>query len=164
MSKVHHSSVTILIGFLLLCIFALALMMQVQTNEAFLLHGGQVNIYKPNWAILMQIPNLMLGNLSASEAAAAFFGWFVEAVYLAFIIGYELTISAVEKSGQRMAKWFRTAAFGIVGLNIITDYNYGSIGFNGWMGHLLFALFLSIAVGFFWTIGIAFLELGWKHA
>jgi hypothetical protein len=155
-----HFIIVVALGFIAL--FLVALMMQIQTNEAFITHAGQVNIYQPDWSILMQIPNLVLGNLKPSEAAATIFGYGIELIYLGFIIGYELLHESVERSGQFMAGLFKTLSWVIVLFNGWTDYNYGSLG-GGFWGHLGFALVVSFIVGFFGTIGLYLLEVGWKR-
>lgn len=149
-------------GFLIL--FVVALMTQIQTNEAFITHAGQVNVYKPNWDILFQIPNLVLGNLNASDAAATIFGWGIELIYLGFIIGYELLQDGIHtRSGQFMASLFKTLSWAIVAFNGWTDFNYGSLG-GGFWGHMGFALITSFIVGFFGTIGMFLIEHGWRRA
>ena len=116
-----------------------------------------------DWSILWQIPNLVVGNDSASEAAATIFGWGIELVYLGFIVGYELLHDSVQRSGQFMGGLFRTLSWVIVLFNGWTDYNYGSLGGGQW-GHLGFAFVTSFIVGFFGTIGMYLLEIGWRRA
>jgi hypothetical protein len=145
------------VGFLLL--FVVALMTQIQTNEAFITNAGQVNVYKPNWAILWQPIALVMGDQAPSEAIATIFGWGIELIYLGFVVGYELMQHSVARSGQLMGKIFKTGSWIIVGFNVWTDYNYGSLSTAAW-GHGAFAFI----VGFFGTIGLALIEHGWSRA
>jgi hypothetical protein len=162
-SSGHPALFIIIVGVGFLILFVVALMTQVQTNEAFITHAGAVNVYRPDWSILVQIPNLVAGNLSPSEAAATIFGWGIELIYLGFIIGYELLQDSVQRSGQFMAGLFRTLSWVVVFFNGWTDYNYGSLG-GGFWGHAGFALVTSFVVGFFGTIGMYLIESGWKRA
>ncbi len=159
----HPAAVFTLFGALFLLFFVVAYMAQIQTNEAFITNAGQVNVYKPDWLILMQPVNLVLGNLSPSEAMATIFGWGIELIYVSFIIGYEMMKHSSSRSGVMMSKIFITMSWGLVGLNWWTDYNYGTIG-GGIAGHIGFACMISFIVGFFGTIGIALLEHGYHKS
>src|SRR5260370_21243067 len=86
----HPPLFIVVVGLGFMALFAVALMMQIQTNEAFITGAKDVNIYKPDWAILLQIPNLIGGNSSASDSAATIFGYCFELVYLAFIVCYDI--------------------------------------------------------------------------
>lgn len=159
----HPALFIIIVGVGFLILFIVALMTQIQTNEAFITHAGAVNVYKPDWSILVQVPSLILGNLSPGDAAATIFGWGIELIYLGFIIGYEILQDSVQRSGQFMAGLFKTLSWVIVVFNGWTDFNYGSLG-GGYWGHLGFALVTSFIVGFFGTIGMYLIESGWKRA
>lgn len=159
----HPALFIILVGAGFLVLFIVGLITQVQTNEAFILHAGNVTVYKPDWSILVQIPNLVLGNDTPGEAAATIFGWGIELIYLGFIIGYELLQDSVQRSGQFMAALFKTLSWVVIFFNGWTDYNYGSLGGGAW-GHIGFALVTSFVVGFFGTIGMYLIEVGWKRA
>ena len=160
----HQPGFIILVGVLFLILFIIGLMMQVETNEAFITHGEQVSIYKPNWDILMQIPNLLLGNMSnAAEAQAAIFGWMIELIYLGFVVGYELLQESASRSGQFMGQLFKVLSWAIVLFNAWTDGNYGTLGGGIW-GHIGFSVAMSFIVGFFGTIGISLIGAGWKRA
>ncbi|GHO97255.1 hypothetical protein KSF_073030 [Reticulibacter mediterranei] len=148
------------IGFLLL--WLVALMTQIQTNEAFITSAGQVDVYHPNWAVFLQLPNLILGNDTPQDAIATIFGWGIELVYLGFIIGAEVLHDSVARSGQAMARLFKTCSWVIVLFNGWADYNYGTFG--GAWGHILFAAITSFIVGYFGTIGMYLIESGWSRA
>src|ERR1051326_872356 len=69
----HRGNVPILkllLGLGLLFFFLLALMLEIQTSEAFLLHGPAVTL-APNWGILQQPFQLIQGGLKADMAKAA---------------------------------------------------------------------------------------------
>lgn len=159
----HPAAFIMVVGVAFLALFIVGVMTQIQTNEAFITHAGNVNVYKPDWSILFQIPSLVMGNLGPDEAAATIFGWGIELIYLGFIIGYEMLHNSVQRSGQLMASVFRTLSWVIIVFNGWTDYNYGTLGGGAW-GHFGFALVTSFIVGFFGTIGMFLIEQGWKRA
>src|SRR5689334_3807011 len=77
----HHPPKFItLVGIGFLILWVVALMTQIQTNEAFITNAGQVNAYRPNWQILWQPIALILGELSPQDAIATIFGWGVELI------------------------------------------------------------------------------------
>ncbi|GHO91535.1 hypothetical protein KSF_015830 [Reticulibacter mediterranei] len=149
------------VGFLIL--WVVALMTQIQTNEAFITNAGQINVYHPNWAILWQPIALIAGQQSPQEAIATIFGWGIELVYLGFVVGYELMQHSVARSGALMGRIFKTGSWIIVGFNFWTDYNYGTLSTAAW-GHIAFAFITGFIVGFFGTIGLALIEHGWSRA
>lgn len=159
----HHPLVIVIVGIGFLVLFVIGFMTQIQTNEAFIQHAGNIEVYKPNWSILLQLYYLVQGQLSASDAAATIFGYGIELIYLGFIIGYGMLEDAVSASGQVMARIFMSGAWGIVVFNLWTDYNYGSLG-GGFWGHVGFAAATSFIVGFFGTIGIYLIRAGWRRA
>ncbi len=163
-SSGHPARFVALVGVAFVVFFVLAIMMQVETNEALITHQGIVNIYRPNWAILWQPVELVMGGLSATDAAASMFGWGIELVYLGFIVGYEMLQDSVAASGLMMSRIFLTLSWGIVLFNAWADFNYGFIASNDFGGHLLFALMMSFIVGFFGTIGMFLIRHGWSQA
>jgi hypothetical protein len=158
----HPAGFVCIVGIAFLILFFVALMMQVQTNEAFITHQGVVNVFHPNIEILVQIPNLVIGNPSQQEAMATMFGWGIELIYLGFIIGYEVLQTAASRSGQLMAGIFRTFSWAGILFNFWTDANYGTIG-SGLFGHIGFGLMVSFIVGFFGTVGMFLIGYGWRR-
>jgi hypothetical protein len=159
----HHPLFVIAVGVGFLILFLIALLAQIQTNEAFITHHGSVDVFHPNWQILFQLPLLAGSQLSSGEAAAAIFGWSIELIYLGFIVGYEIVMEAAHISGRFMGGLFKTGAWVIVCFNWWTDFNYGTIG-SGTFGHIAFACAMSFIVGFFGTIGIFLIRYGWGRA
>ena len=162
-SSGHHPMIVFVVGVGFIVLFIVGFMTQIQTNEAFIQHTGSVAVYKPNWAILLQLFYLVQGTLSASDAAATIFGYGIELIYLGFIVGYGLLEDAVSASGQVMARIFVTGAWGIVIFNLWTDYTYGTFG-GGFWGHVGFAAATSFIVGFFGTIGVYLIRAAWRRA
>ena len=133
------------LGILLVVFFLLALMLQIQTSEAFLLNGSIVS-FAPNWSILTQPYDLVRGALAMEMAKAVMWGWGIELVYLVCVIG-ELSVHG------RLQGIFKTGAFVLVVFNFWTDFNYGSLP-SGLGGQVAFAAITSFVVAFFGVIGL----------
>jgi hypothetical protein len=124
-------------------------LLQIQTSEAFILQGGQVS-FAANWGILTQPFALAAGQMRMDQAKAAMWGWGIEAVYLACVVG-EVSVHG------RLGGWFKTGAFILVGFNFWTDFQYGTMP-SGFGGQVAFAAITSFVVAFF---GVAGLNLIW---
>lgn len=140
----------IVVGVALLLLFLLALMLQIQTSEAFILNGQAVGL-SANWAILQQPFQLAQGSLSLNMAKAVMWGWGIECIYLVCVLG-EVTV-------PRWRGLFVTGAFGLVVFDFWTDYNYGSLP-SGAGGQIAFALVTSFIVAFFGAIGLEMIFKG----
>jgi hypothetical protein len=144
----HRGNVPLLrltLGVLLVGFFLLALMLQVQTSEAFLLNSTPVTL-AADWGILRQPYDLVRGVLPMDLAKAVMWGWGIELVYLVCVIG-EVTIHG------RLGSWFKTGAVVLVGFNFWTDLNYGNLA-SGFWGQVAFAGITSFMVAFFGTVGL----------
>src|SRR5260370_11647102 len=75
-----------ILGIVLVAFFLLALLLQVQTSEAFLLGGSPVTL-AANWGVLSQPVELAQGHLPLDLAKAVMWGWGIELVYLVCVIG-----------------------------------------------------------------------------
>jgi hypothetical protein len=137
------------LGVLLLGFFLLALMLQVQTSEAFILNGAPVKL-AANWGILYQPIAMLQGNLDINTAKSVMWGWGIEMVYLVCVIG---RVAVMQHRG-----WFRTGSVVLVAFNFYTDLNYGTLG-SGLGGQIAFAAITSFMVAFFGTLG---LDLIWS--
>jgi hypothetical protein len=135
----------LLLGVLLLLFFLLALMLQIQTSESFLLGSGPVAL-AADWGILRQPYDLLRGALSMDMAKAVIWGWGIELVYLVCVIG-EVSVHG------RLHKLFRTGAVILVGFDFWTDLQYGNIA-SGFWGQFAFAAIVSFIVAFFGIIGL----------
>lgn len=154
----------ILMGLLFIGFFLICLTTQVQTNEARVTGEAAVNLYKPNWVIFAQPFYLVMGQLSVSEAIATIVGWGVELIYLSFTVaGYEIIKNSAHRSGRIIGVMFELGAIGMCWFNWSNDYQYGTIGGGDW-GHFWFALLTAFVVGYFGTIGLLLIKLGWSRA
>jgi hypothetical protein len=133
------------LGVLLLGFFLLALMLQVQTSEAFILNGTAVKL-AANWGVLHQPIDLIAGNMDINTAKAVMWGYGIELVYLVCVIG-EVAVTG------RWQGWFKTGAIVLVAFNFYTDVNYGTLG-SGLGGQLAFAGITSFMVAFFGVLGL----------
>jgi len=135
----------LVLGAILILMFLLATMLQIQTSEAFILNGQAVGL-SANWAILKQPFELAQGTLSLSMAKAVMWGWGIELVYLVCVIG-EVSVHG------RLGGWFKTGAFILVAFNFWTDFQYGSLASGVW-GQVAFAAITSFIVAFFGMLGL----------
>ncbi len=135
----------LLLGLLLIGFFLLALMLQIQTSEAFILNGAPVTL-SADWGILRQPWDLMHGQLPLGMAKAVIWGWGIELVYLVCVVGG----AAVH---GRLSGLFKTGALLLIIFDFWTDLNYGTIA-SGIGGQIAFAAITSFMVAFFGTIGI----------
>lgn len=149
----HRGNVPILralLGLLLIIFFLLAIMLQIQTSEAFLLNGSAVTL-APNWAILSQPYDFVRGVLPIDMSKAVMWGWGIELIYLVCVIG-EVTVHG------RWQSWFKTGAVILVGFDFWTDFQYGTLA-SGFWGQVAFAAITAFIVAFF---GVAGLNLIWS--
>ena len=135
----------LILGVVLVAFFLLALLLQVQTSEAFLLRGSPVTL-AANWGVLSQPVALAQGHLPLDLAKAVMWGWGIELVYLVCVIG-EVAIHG------RLRGYFQTGALVLVAFNFWTDLNYGTLASGLW-GQIAFAGITSFIVAFFGTIGL----------
>jgi len=146
----HRGNVPFLrlvLGVVVLGFFLLALMMDVQTSEAFLLNGGKVAVQSLDWAILRQPFDLLEGNVhDMNLAKAILWGWGCLLVYLVCVVG-ETTVH------NRLAGLFKTGAFVIVAFDFWTNMNYGTLP-SGVGGQIGFAAITSFIVAFFGVLGL----------
>jgi hypothetical protein len=116
----HRGNVPVLrlaLGILVLAFFVLALMMDVQTSEAFILNGGTVAVTALDWTIVTQPLNLFEGHIQDMDMAKAIlWGWGCLLVYLVCVVG-ETTVHG------RLAGFFKTGAAIIVGFDFWTNMN-----------------------------------------
>ncbi len=135
----------LILGVILILMFLLATMLQIQTSEAFILNGKAVGL-SANWAILRQPFQLAQGTLSLDMAKAVMWGWGIECIYLVCVVG-EVTLSG------RWHGWFKTGAILLVAFDFYTDMQYGNMA-SGIGGQLAFAAVTSFIVAFFGYLGI----------
>jgi hypothetical protein len=144
----HHGTAPVLkllLGLLLIGFFLLALMLQIQTSEAFLLGSSPVQL-AANWGVLNQPLALLQGQLPLDIAKAVMWGWGIELVYLVCVVG-EVSIQG------RLGGWFKTGAVILVVFNFWTDFNYGQMA-SGFWGQVAFAAITSFIVAFFGVLGL----------
>src|SRR5215467_2065007 len=148
----------LLIGLACVIFWLLASLLQIQTSEAFILHGAVVT-FNPNWSILRQPVDLVQGRLSADMAKAAMWGWGIELIYLVCIVGYEVAHESVKASNRHLASVFRTGAVALIAFDAYTDFQYGTLASGLW-GQVAFAAVTAFIVAFFGVIGFRLLEHG----
>jgi hypothetical protein len=144
----HHGDVPLLrlaLGLVMIAFFLLALMVQIQSSEAFILAGSKVTPSTVDWGVISQPVALAQGSLPLDTVKAVLWGWGIELVYLVCVIG--------ETTVHRHVGWFRTGAVILVGFNFWTDFNYGTLA-SGPAGQFAFAGIAAFVVAFFGVIGL----------
>jgi hypothetical protein len=156
----RNSAAKIVLGLILVGFWLVMTLLQVQTNEAFILGGGAVSFHA-DWSILAQPVKFILGTQPTSTAEATAFGWGIELFFLIFVVGYEIAHDAVSEANKDLAKFFKTATILIVLFDAYTDYRYGQLA-SGFWGQVLFAVVVGLIVMFFGTIGLRYIEHGFS--
>jgi hypothetical protein len=133
------------LGVVLVLFFLLALMLQIQTSEAFILNGAAVGL-AANWGVLKQPMELAQGTLSLEMAKAVMWGWGIELIYLVCVVG-EVAIHG------RLSGLFKTGAVILVLFDFWTDMQYGTMA-SGVGGQIAFAAVTSFIVAFFGYVGL----------
>lgn len=163
-SGANKNLLFIVMGLIMVAFFLVCLITQIQTNEAKVLGDGAVTLYKPDWYILLQPFYLVTGQLRSDEAIATLVGWGTELIYLAMTaVGYDIIKTSVHRSGRIIGVIFELCALGFLWFNWSNDYTYGTIGGGSW-GHFWFALITAFVVGYFGTIGLLLIKMGWSRA
>jgi hypothetical protein len=146
----------LLIGLACIVFWLLASLLEIQTSEAFLLHGAVVT-FNPNWSILRQPVDLVQGHLSADMAKAAMWGWGIELIYLVCIVGHEIAHEGVRSTNRHLAGWFTTGAVALIAFDAWTNFQYGQLASGVW-GQVAFALVTAFIVAFFGIVGLRLIE------
>lgn len=148
------------LGAVLMCFWFMCSLIEIEATESWIV-PNTIN-FKPNWDILMQIPQLITGKgLDTAHAQAAFLGWGVEMVTLVIIIGFDIAAESIAHANKDLVDIFKTGMVIIAIFNLITNLQFGTLG-NGFFGHLAFALVLSFVSWFFGLVGFRFIEHGIK--
>ena|SRR2546429_399270 len=158
----RHKPIMYLIGGVFFLLFwFIALMVQVQTSEAFLMHSSStVNILQPEWSIFLQIPELLTGKLTSAEGKAALWAWGIELLFLGIFLGWDEMRAAVSPTGKFLTGIFEFGMIAIIIYNVVSDFFYGNFGDTTPWGQLGFAALASAMALFFAAIGVHFLLLG----
>ena len=156
----HGASPLLLIpvGVMCLAFWVIASLLQIQTSEAFILHGPAVTIV-PDWAILRQPIDFFSGHLDSNITKAMIWGWGIELIYLVCIVGYEAAHESVKATNRHFAKVFGTCIIVLVGLDALADFQYGTLG-SGFWGQFAFAGITAFVVMCFGIVGLRLIELG----
>ncbi len=154
------------LGFVFLGFFLMGLLAQIGTTQAALLGGGSVDMFKPNWEILLQIPRwlgVLPPPLSGKEGAAVVVSWFISLAYVGCVVGNEIFDDVKSGKGPIFTNLFRLGIFTMVTFNFWTDFQYGNAVFGGGGGAFLFAVIVAFIVAFAGVIGVDFIEKAYKQ-
>lgn len=153
------------VGATFLGFFGFGLLAQIGTTQAALLGGQAVDMFKPNWEILLQIPRLFGAPppFSGKEAAAVVISWFISLAYVGCVVGNEIFDDVKSGKGFIFTNLFRVGIFVMVAYNFWTDLQYGYAVFEGGWGAFLFAVVVAFIVAFAGIIGVDFFEKAYKQ-
>jgi hypothetical protein len=159
-----HAPILYLIGGIAFLLFwFIALMTQIQTSEALIMHSStKINVFAPDWSILMQIPNLLIGHLSANEGKATIWAWGIEVLFLGVFLGWDEMRTAVSPTGKFLTGIFEFSIIGIIIYNFVSDFMYGNFGDTDFWRQAGFAVLASLMALFFAAVGVHFMLLGVK--
>lgn len=145
-------------------LFTISLITQLSTNEAWVAHISNINVWHPSLGVLWQIPDLIGGKLSPDQTGPVVAAWILEAMLLAITVGgINLIHQAVHNGGLFMGVFFELVAIAGLGFNFYTDYLYGTISPGQESGHVLFALLNSVCVSYFGVISWFCVRDGWSR-
>lgn len=145
--------------------FLFALLAQIATTQAALAGSGQVNMFKPNWQILVQIPRLIgfVGpDFTAREGSSVLISWFISLAYVGMVVGNEIFDDIRRGKGVLITALFRIGMFLIAAYNFWSDFQYGLMVFEGFAGAFLFAVIVSFIVAFSGLLCAEFAEKAYK--
>lgn len=164
--------VHVIFGGVLLLIWILANMMQVQTSEAWFLGTESARNLIPNMTIFTQFGDFFSGHMGTAEQITAFvFAWLIQSVLLVTKIGLARVQMHVAKrygnaaptetmirSARRRVSIWNSLSVIIIVLNSIADFSY--VSHLGIWQQIAFVAVLTIATFYFGTFGIQNITAG----
>ncbi len=84
---VYPPIVHVIWGLLLIGVFVIGSMLQVQTSEAWMLNASDPGVWIPNMNLFSQFPQFWNGHMDAHHAIAFIFAWGVQVVLITCKIG-----------------------------------------------------------------------------
>lgn len=140
---VYPPIVHIIWGIILLGVFVIGSLLQVQTSEAWMLNTNDPGGWIPNMNLFMQFPQFWSGQMDAHHAVAFIFAWGLQIVLVTCKIG------TMRSQSQVMRKWGGTSQ---AHPEMVTNARWRGWGWD--IGSLLLLLFNSIVDGLYaWSLG-----------
>ncbi len=168
---VYPPIVHVIWGIILLIAFILGSMLQVQTNEAWMLHAENPNMWIPNFNLFNQFPEFWNGQMDARHTVAFLFAWGVQIVMITCKIGLarvqvqvmkkyggNLSSAEVLKSAKRRGAFWDFLSGLIVLGNSITDFLYAAG--MGFLQQLAFTVVVFLTSFYAGTHGIQHIAAG----
>src|SRR5712691_3149353 len=158
-------------GLFLLVVFVFGTMLQVQTNEAWMLHSENPSMWAPNLNLFLQFPQFWNGHMDAKHTVAFLFAWGVQVIMITCKIGLaRVQVAVVKKYGQHLSHediakaarrrgWVWDVCSGLIVLgNSVTDFFYASS--LGLLQQIAFTVVLFLTTFFSGTHGIQHIAVG----
>jgi hypothetical protein len=147
-----------LVGPLLLYLFMVCTGLHIWTSEAFFLPLGSVAFF-PNASIFFQLWHLSHGDYAVLMSTAVVYGWFIEAVFLICIIGYDVIHGPLKNATPRLAELCRFISIVLVLFDGFSDFRYTTAAL-GPLYAFIWSLVCCLIVFFAGTAGFSLVLYG----
>jgi hypothetical protein len=148
------------IGVFMVVFCIICTLLEVQTSEAMLMHGGLAQLTRPDLATFVQLLDLVQGKLAPFQIIVVIWGWGSQITYFACIVGY----NHFHKSLARHNKWLAGICCAIAALvtiyNMVSDYNYVGLVINDFWWQMALTSVIALGAGAFGIAGIHFIKAG----
>lgn len=152
---------TMFLGLLMTLCWVILTFVDLETTEA-LYTGKHVTSFTPEWSLVLQLPEILVGkSMPIAEAKAAIVGWVLLVCTLTCVIGYDLSRDAIKHANHRLEKVYGSGVLILAGLDFVANLLYGPGG-SVWYGQVIFAVVVTFAGFFFGVPGFRLLEHGFK--
>lgn len=152
---------TLLLGLGMFAIWLILTMVDLETSEALFTHVAPTS-FTPEWQLLLQIPQILVGqHVPIAYAKAAIVGWVLVLCTITCMVGYDLAKDAVRHANHRLEKGFGSGLIILTIIDFIANVLYVP-GDGSWFGQVLWALVVTFGGMFFGVVGFRFLEHAFK--
>lgn len=141
---------------LVLFLWSIAMVVEVRTSELLVLGEG-VPLEVP-WGVFVQPWELIVGTEPMRMKLAWVYGWGLEAVELIFAFAFTHTLQALEKTNEKLSKFYWIASLVLIALNGWSNLN--ALPGIAPIMQFLVALLVAVIVVAFPVVGLALIEKG----
>lgn len=148
------------IGVLMILFCIVCTLLEVQTSEAQLMHGGLAQLTRPDLATFVQLLDLVQGRLTPFQVVVVIWGWGSQIVYFACIVGYNHFHRSLARHNQWLAKICCGVAALVAVYNCVSDYNYVGLVIQDFWWQLAITSVIALGAGALGIAGIHFIKVG----
>ena len=150
-------------GVVMLFFSFLCMLLEVQTSEAAITHGGGVHaLVAPNVSTVMQLYYMLMGQLSPRDTVIAIWGWGSQITFFACIVGYNHFHKAVARHNKGLAAICCGVAALITLYNCVSDYNYVGMVIQDFWWQLAISSVIALATAALGIAGLYFIKIGFS--